>query len=123
MKTLVARVKARHPDVPVIGFPKGCGIGYASFASQTGVDALGLDSSVDPVWAVEAIDRSVVLQGNLDPLAVVSGGDALRDGVRGILEAFAGRAHVFNLGHGLIPETPPEHVAAVVELVRKGADG
>jgi uroporphyrinogen decarboxylase len=63
----------------------------------------------------------VVLQGNLDPLAVVAGGRALRDGVAAIESAFSGRAHVFNLGHGLVPETPPEHVAEVVELVRRGA--
>jgi uroporphyrinogen decarboxylase len=118
---LVARVKARHRDVPVIGFPRGCGSGYAAFAELTGVDGIGLDSAVDPTWAVRSIDRSVVLQGNLDPLAVVAGGRALRDGVAAIESTFAGRAHIFNLGHGLVPETPPEHVAEVVGLVRRGA--
>jgi uroporphyrinogen decarboxylase len=119
---LVARVKARHADVPVIGFPRGCGSGYASFAERTGVDGVGLDGAVDPAWAAANIDPGVVLQGNLDPLAVVAGGRALRQGVAAIEGAFAGRAHVFNLGHGLVPETPPEHVAEVVDLVRGGAN-
>jgi uroporphyrinogen decarboxylase len=118
---LVARVKARHQGVPVIGFPRGCGGGYATFAERTGVEGIGLDSAVDPGWAARSIDPSVVLQGNLDPLAVVVGGRALREGVAAIESAFAGRAHIFNLGHGLVPETPPEHVAEVVELVRRGA--
>jgi uroporphyrinogen decarboxylase len=120
---LVARVKSRHQDVPVIGFPRGCGSGYAAFAELTGVEGVGLDSAVDPAWAARSIDRAVVLQGNLDPLAVVAGGRALRDGVAAIESAFAERAHIFNLGHGLVPETPPEHVADVVALVRSGAGG
>lgn len=115
---MVDALKSRVPDVPVIGFPRGCGAAYAEFAGATGVDAVSLDTSVDMAWASSSIPADVVLQGNLDPLAVVAGGRELDHAVDCILEAMEGRAFVFNLGHGLIPETPVDNVARVIERVR-----
>ncbi len=118
IKAIVAGVKSSHKDARVIGFPKGVGPRLGEFATETGVDALGLDSAVDPKWADRNLDHGLVLQGNLDPLALVAGGAALEDGVTRILDAFRRRPHIFNLGHGIVPQTPVEHVAALIELIR-----
>jgi uroporphyrinogen decarboxylase len=115
---IVTRVRAARPKTPIVGFPRGAGVNYAAYAEKTGVDAVSLDTSVPLAWAVKAIKPSVVLQGNLDPQVLVVGGAALRDGVMDILDATRGRAFVFNLGHGVVPQTPPEHVAELVRLVR-----
>lgn len=119
-KAIVAGVKSRHPDVKIIGFPKGVGSRLVNFADLTGVDAVGLDSAVDPAWAASALSPGRAAQGNLDPLALIAGGAALQTATRRILEAFRGRPHVFNLGHGVTPQTPVENVAALVDLVRRG---
>lgn len=118
IKEIVAGVRCRHENVRVIGFPKGIGPRLADFAAQTGVEALGLDSAADPAWAARTLDKSLVLQGNLDPLALVAGGTALKTAVKRILDAFQGRAHIFNLGHGILPQTPLENVEALIELIR-----
>ncbi|WP_374308458.1 uroporphyrinogen decarboxylase [Methylocella sp.] len=110
---------AVSPRVPVIGFPKGIGARLAGFGEAAGVAGVGLDSGVDSFWAAKALPRGQTTQGNLDPLALVAGGPALEAGARRILDAFRGRPHIFNLGHGVTPQTPPEHVAALVELVRR----
>jgi uroporphyrinogen decarboxylase len=115
---LVADFKARHPDVPVIGFPKGAGGKLAAYARETGVDAIGLDETVDPAWADSALPPGMPVQGNLDPLALIAGGEALESGVSRILSSLAGRPHVFNLGHGILPDTPIPHVEKLIELVR-----
>src|SRR4051794_20427448 len=115
---LVAGIKARHPRVPVIGFPKGAGGKLRSYATETGISALGLDETVDPVWAAGELPESLPLQGNLDPLALIAGGDVLRTSVRVILDAFAGRPHIFNLGHGILPDTPLAHVADLLGQVK-----
>jgi uroporphyrinogen decarboxylase len=117
---LVSALKDRHPDVPVIGFAKGAGGKIAAYARETGVDAVGLDETVDPAWAASELPGGVVLQGNLDPLALVAGGEALDRAVARILDAFAGRPHIFNLGHGILPDTPIAHVEALLGQV-KGA--
>lgn len=117
-RRLVDLVKQAYPDVPVIGFPRGCGPSYRNFAELTGVDALSFDTAADPVWIAESIDAGVAVQGNLDPLAVVAGGQVLDESVDRIMDALAGRPFVFNLGHGLVPETPPDHVRQVVDRVR-----
>jgi uroporphyrinogen decarboxylase len=117
---LVAAFKSRHPEVPVIGFPKGAGGKLGAYARETGVSALGLDETVDPVWAARELPEHLPLQGNLDPLALIAGGEALHSGVARILDAFAGRPHIFNLGHGILPDTPIAHVEELLELVKGG---
>ena len=118
-RRIVALLRAEHPGLPVIGFPRLCGSLLNEYALETGVQAVGIDTSADPGIATTAVPQSVAVQGNLDPLALVAGGRALDDGVRTVLSAWAGRPAIFNLGHGIVPETPPEHVAALVASVRR----
>ena len=120
---IVAALKARHPEIPVIGFPKGAGAKLAAYARETGVDALGLDETIDPDWAMQALPAHLPLQGNLDPLALLAGGTALEKAVGRILSSLAGRPHIFNLGHGIIKETPIAHVEQLLALVRQGPGG
>lgn len=115
---IVADLKARHPDVPIIGFPKGAGGKLPAYARETGVDAIGLDETVDPAWADAALPADMPVQGNLDPLALIAGGDALDAAVDRILAAFAERPHIFNLGHGILPDTPIAHVEKLLARVR-----
>jgi uroporphyrinogen decarboxylase len=117
---LVAELRSRHLEVPVIGFPKGAGGKLAAYARETGVNAIGLDETVDPAWAAEELPEDLPVQGNLDPLALIAGGEALASAVKPILDAFAGRPHIFNLGHGILPDTPTTHVEQLIALV-KGA--
>jgi uroporphyrinogen decarboxylase len=117
-RAIVDRLKARHPTVPIIGFPKGAGGKLLAYATGTGVDALGIDETVDPVWANAILPPELPVQGNLDPLALIAGGDALTDAVRTIRAAFSERPHIFNLGHGILPDTPITHVEALIRLVR-----
>jgi len=117
---LVARIHTRHPGVPVIGFPKGAGGKLAAYARETGVDALGLDETVDPHWADANLPAGLPVQGNLDPLALVAGGAALDDAVDAIRGAFPDRPHVFNLGHGILLDTPIAHVERLLGRVRGG---
>ncbi|WCT75497.1 uroporphyrinogen decarboxylase [Sphingomonas naphthae] len=116
---IVDRLRARHPDTPIIGFPKGAGAKLPAYARETRVDAVGLDETVDPVWADGALPDGLPVQGNLDPLALVAGGDALDRAVDRILGAFPARPHVFNLGHGIVPDTPIAHVERALARVRK----
>jgi len=111
-------VRARHPSVPVIGFPKGAGAKLAAYARETNVDAVGLDETVDPLWAMHELAHDLPVQGNLDPLLLLAGGKALEQRAQWILDAFAGRPHVFNLGHGIDKETPIEHVERLLAVVR-----
>ena len=113
---IVQRVKAKRPDVPIVVFPRGIGAAYTRYAAECGCDGLSLDTTVAPEW-VSALQSSVTLQGNLDPLALVAGGDAMRAEATHILERLGTGPFVFNLGHGILPQTPPEHVAALCELV------
>jgi uroporphyrinogen decarboxylase len=115
---LVMKLRERHPDVPVIGFPKGAGGKLAAYARETGISALGLDETVDPLWAAKELPDDLPLQGNLDPLALIAGGEALGAAVKRILDAFAGRPHIFNLGHGILPDTPIAHVEQLIALVK-----
>jgi uroporphyrinogen decarboxylase len=119
-ETVVLRLRARFPAVPVIGFPRLAGLMVGDYARATQVNAVGLDTSMDPVLAARCVPQEVALQGNLDPLALVGGGEMLRRETQGILQALRGRPFIFNLGHGIVPQTPPEHVARLVELVRAG---
>ena len=117
--SIVAAFKERHPGVPVIGFPKGAGGKLAAYARETGVDALGLDETIDPFWAAKELPSDLPVQGNLDPLALIAGGEALASATCSILSAFEGRPHIFNLGHGILPDTPIAHVEQLLELVRQ----
>ncbi|MGE3746315.1 MAG: uroporphyrinogen decarboxylase [Sphingomonadaceae bacterium] len=122
---IVTALRARHPDVPIIGFPKGAGGKLAAYAQETGVDAIGLDETVDPVWANAILPSDLPVQGNLDPLALIAGGELLDQAVDHILRAFPSRPHVFNLGHGIQQDTPIAHVERLLERVRgnKGLAG
>ncbi len=115
---IVAKLRARHPETPIIGFPKGSGGKLPAYARETGVQALGLDETVDPVWAASALPVGLPVQGNLDPLALIAGGEALDQAISRILNAFADRPHIFNLGHGILPDTPIAHVEALVKRLR-----
>ncbi|HWU02218.1 MAG TPA: uroporphyrinogen decarboxylase [Novosphingobium sp.] len=115
---IVSAVKARHPDVPIIGFPKGAGEKLAAYARETGVDAVGIDETIDPLWAARELPAGMPVQGNLDPLLLLAGGQELEVQARAVLDAFADRPHVFNLGHGIGQHTPLEHVEALLKVVR-----
>lgn len=115
---IVRQLKARFPNVPVIGFPKGAGEKLAAYARETGVDAIGIDETIDPLWAARELPAGMPVQGNLDPLLLLAGGDELEQQALRILDAFADRPHVFNLGHGIGQTTPVEHVGQLLALVR-----
>ena len=118
-RQIVDAVRARHPQAPIIGFPRNAGALYAAYFAETGVDALCLDQSVTLEQA-RALQAHGPVQGNLDPAVLVTGGATLDRAVDDILAALRGRPFVFNLGHGILPETPPAHVERLVRLVRGG---
>jgi len=120
---IVAELKKRHPETPIIGFPKGAGAKLGAYARETLVDAIGLDETIDPAWAVRELPEGLPLQGNLDPLALLAGGAPLEKAVGRILSVFEGRPHIFNLGHGIIKETPIAHVEQLLALVRQDPAG
>ena len=115
---IVDALRVRHPETPIIGFPKGAGGKLPAYARETGVDAIGLDETVDPVWANLALPEGLPVQGNLDPLALIAGGEELARAAQRILSAFAERPHIFNLGHGILPDTPIDHVSALLTQLR-----
>lgn len=117
-QALMGRLRELGVKAPVIGFPRGAGAAIATYAAQTGVTAIGLDTSVDPAWACAALPPALPRQGNLDPQLLVVGGQALRQGVEEVLAGFGDSPHIFNLGHGITPEATPEHVAELVLLVK-----
>ena len=117
-RAIVAAVRAACPGVRIIGFPRGCGAQYPAYAHETGVDAVSLDTAVPLGWAAKAIPERVALQGNLDPVLLLVGGAPLDAAVGRIRRAMKGRRFVFNLGHGVMPATPPENVARLVARLR-----
>ncbi len=121
-RAIIAGLKANHPDVPVIVFPRLAGERYRGFARDTGAEGLALDTDVSAEWAAQALgDEDVCLQGNLDPALLVEGGPRLAAEARRIIEAFAGLPHIFNLGHGITPDADPDNVALLVDTVRSDA--
>ena len=116
--TIVAALKQRFPHVPVIGFPRLAGVMIAEYAARTGVSAVGIDTGMDPVKAAAMTPVTVALQGNLDPMSLVAGGAAMAHETRSILSAMRGRPFIFNLGHGIVPQTSPDHVTALIQQVR-----
>jgi len=120
-KRMVAELKRRHPEVPILGFPRGAGQLSVNFVTETGVDGISCDTA-HPVRGMQDLQATgVVVQGNLDPLLLVAGGPALDARVRELLAALAGKPFIFNLGHGIVPETPPENVARLLEVLRSTA--
>jgi len=118
-RKLVAALKKEYPEIPVIGFPRGASEeDYLAYASQTGVDAVGLDQHMDVDFAKEKIIPHMPVQGNLDPCLLLRGGDEMKDAARLLLDNLGGH-FIFNLGHGVLKETPPEHVADLVSLIRE----
>lgn len=115
---IVSALKERHPDIRIIGFPKGAGGKLAAYARETGVDAIGLDETVDPLWAHNELPEGLPVQGNLDPLSLLAGGDRLTSSVGRILDAFRSRPHIFNLGHGILQDTPIAHVEQMLAAVK-----
>jgi uroporphyrinogen decarboxylase len=115
---IVDKLRELHPDTPIIGFPKGAGEKLPAYMRETGVSGAGLDETIDPVWAAKALPEDLPVQGNLDPLMLLSGGEELDRAVHRILEAFSDRPHVFNLGHGIGQYTPIANVEQLVATVR-----
>ena len=115
---IVAALKQSHPDTPIIGFPKGAGAKLPAYARETGVDAIGMDETLDPAWVHQHLPDNMPVQGNLDPLLVETGGPALPERVKVILEALQDRPHVFNLGHGIGQFTPIDHVHELLAAIR-----
>lgn len=115
---IAAEIQRRYPHVPVIGFPKGAGEKLAAYARETGVNAVGVDETIDPLWAARELPANMPVQGNLDPLLLLAGGADLETQTIRVLEAFADRPHVFNLGHGIGQFTPIEHVEQLLKIVR-----
>lgn len=118
IRRIVSGVRAQVPDATIIGFPRGIGSLLGRFAGGVPVDAVGLDWMIDPDLVARAVPARMAVQGNLDPLALLAGGSALDTAVDAVLEAFAGRPHVFNLGHGILPPTPIAHVERMLARVR-----
>lgn len=118
---LVNRLRAMGVTVPIIGFPRGAATMLEAYTSQVAVNGVGLDTAINPAHVAGAVPNTMAVQGHLDPLLLIAGGDAMDARVRELLQAYSGRPHIFNLGHGVRPETPIAHVERVVELVREGA--
>jgi uroporphyrinogen decarboxylase len=116
---MVAALKAQRPETPVIAFVRGADAQLPGLTRRLGADGYGLDTALDPQWAVAETADNVCLQGNLDPLALIAGGAALDREIDAILGAFAGRPHIFNLGHGILPQTPIDHVERLIARVRR----
>ncbi|MBT0958337.1 uroporphyrinogen decarboxylase [Alphaproteobacteria bacterium KMM 3653] len=118
---IIAALKARHLDTPVIAFPREAGDGYIGFAKATGADCVALDNSVSADWAAEHVQPDGCVQGNLASSHMVTGGEALIRETQAIVKAFSNGPHIFNLGHGITPDADPDNVALMIETVRAGA--
>ena len=115
---IIRRVRQQYPGVPVIAFPRGAGVSYRDYAASADISAVSLDSTIPLSWAAENLQPHAVVQGNLDPLLLVRGGAPLLEEAERILAALSGGPFIFNLGHGIVPQTPPKHVAALSEFIR-----
>jgi uroporphyrinogen decarboxylase len=117
-RRITAELKRRHPKLPIIAFPREAGENYIGFAKAVGADGLAIDTSVDPVWAAQHLQPDSCVQGNLDPKHMITGGQALIDETRRIVDALKGGPHIFNLGHGITPEADPDNVHLLLETIR-----
>lgn len=118
-KQIVANVKDVHPDIPIIGFPRGAGIHTRAYAQQTGIDAVAIDTMMCTKWSSSYLQDLMPVQGNLDPMRLLAGGSGLEKAARNILRNLGNGLHIFNLGHGINKETPPEHVEALVKILKE----
>ena len=117
-KRIIAALKARHPDVPIIAFPREAGPRYIGFAEATGADCVALDQAVDAEWAVREVQKDGCVQGNLNPALLVEGGPRLISETKRIVQTFSGGPHIFNLGHGITPDADPDNVSRMIEAIR-----
>jgi uroporphyrinogen decarboxylase len=117
-RRIAAKVRERVPGARIIGFPRGAGTKLARYAAEAAVDAVGLDWMIDRGFARDQVQSRLPVQGNLDPLALLAGGAALDRAVDAVLESFSARPFIFNLGHGIVPETPIAHVEQMLKRVR-----
>lgn len=118
-KRIVAQIRRAHPSIPIIGFPRGAGPLYRDFVEISGVDAVSIDQSLPVSWAAKHLQPLCAVQGNLDPMALLAGGETLDLAIDRILDSLRPGPHIFNLGHGIIKETPPEHVDRLVSRIRR----
>lgn len=118
-RSIIAALKKRHPNVPIIAFPREAGERYKGFAKATGADCVALDNSVDAAWAAEHVQSQGPVQGNLDPRLMVTGGEALTAEAQRIVETFRHGPHIFNLGHGITPDADPDNVTRLIEAIRQ----
>ncbi|MCG8494308.1 MAG: uroporphyrinogen decarboxylase [Sneathiellales bacterium] len=116
-RRIVEAIRREHPGFPIIGFPKGAGGNLMDYVQKTGIDAVSLDTAAPLDWAATEIQPHVTVQGNLDPILLVTGGQKMVDRIHHILKTFSNGSHIFNLGHGIIPQTPPENVALLAETL------
>lgn len=119
-RRIVEGLRARIPNAPIIGFPRGAAGNILRYAKATGVNAVGIDFATPLEFVRDTLPTTLTVQGNLDPLRLVVGGEAMESQARKILKAFSDRPHIFNLGHGIVPETPIAHVERLIELVKRG---
>jgi uroporphyrinogen decarboxylase len=117
-KRIVAAIRAKNPAVPIIGFPRLCGLMLSEYVAETGINAVGLDTVTDIAAAIAACPAGTVFQGNLDPLLLRGSSEALNDGIHAVLNGFRGHPHIFNLGHGITPDVKPEAVAQLMDTLR-----
>ncbi|MBX2834325.1 MAG: uroporphyrinogen decarboxylase [Micavibrio sp.] len=117
-KEIIARVKAVHPDVPIIGFPKGAGHNLEKYVCETGIDGVGIDQFTPLDYVSSNIQTKIPVQGNLDPFALLAGGETLDRAAKEVLDSLKGRPFIFNLGHGINKDTPPENVERLVKIIR-----
>jgi uroporphyrinogen decarboxylase len=119
-RKIIAKVRTEYPKAKIIGFPRATTLeGYVRYAEETGVDVISVDTATPITWAARTLGRRVALQGNLDPLVLIAGGAALREAVDRILDATKDTRFIFNLGHGILPETPIAHVEELIARVRR----
>jgi uroporphyrinogen decarboxylase len=119
-RRIVAGVRAQIPGAPIIGFPRGAAALIPSYVAGTGVDAVGLDYMMPVASADSMLPAGLPVQGNMDPLRLVAGGAQMEARIEEIIAGFSGRPHIFNLGHGIVPETPIGHVERLVDIVKQG---
>ena len=111
-------LKAKHPDIPIIGFPRGAGERYLDYITQVKVEGLALDSEISPYWAAQHLQPLTCVQGNLDQRLLVSGGEELIKETSRIVESFKNAPHIFNLGHGITPDADPDNVSRMIDAIR-----
>ncbi|MBL4802893.1 MAG: uroporphyrinogen decarboxylase [Emcibacter sp.] len=119
VRKIILNIRAQYPKIPIIGFPRGAGSRYPDYIRATGVTAVSIDTTMPLEWVRDNIQTLCPVQGNLDPLLLVAGGEKMENRVREILDCLSEGPFIFNLGHGIVPQTPPENVARVSEIIRE----